>query len=106
MPLVNIKLVKCFAEVQTVFPQAGAELSILAFREETRVEGFFLSSVCIVDNVTGTSVLYRIVSSLLHIVAAVVVVEFLVVAILVGQSIFNLLDPYEFEILTDTVDEY
>ena len=106
MPLVNIKLVICFAEVQTVFPQAGAELSILAFWEEAGVEGFFLSSVCIVDNVTGASVLCGTVPGLIHIVAAVVVVEFLVVAILVGQSIFNLLDPYEFEILTDTVDEY
>ena len=106
VPLVNIKLDKCFAKVQTVLSQSRAELSVLTFREKTRVERFFLSSVGVVDNVTRACVLSESGPTFLYIVAAVVVVEFFVVAIFVGQSIFDLLDPYEFEILTDTIDEY
>ena len=95
MPLVNIKLDECFTEEQTVLSQARAELPILTLREKTGEERFFLSSVCIVDNDAGTCVLCGTGPSLLHIVAAVIVVESFIIAIFVGQTIFDLLDSYE-----------
>merc|ERR1711860_452124 len=36
MSLVNIKLAVCFAEIETVLPQARAEVSILTFWEKDR----------------------------------------------------------------------
>ena len=96
MPLVNIKLNECFAEVQAVLSQARAELSVLTLGEKTREERFFLSSVCVVDDVTGACVLCGTGSILLHIVAAVVVVESFVVAIFIGQTIFDFFDSYKF----------